>query len=424
MPEPHAATHPAGVDPTGPGGGPLEPDLRRWAGIAELLDWQRPPEALYQEGRWFPGGRINVAVNCVDRHLDTRSGQPAFHWEGEPGDRRTVTYGELHREVTAVAAALRGLGVAAGDRVALHLGWLPETVVAMLACARIGALFTMLPIPLPAEALAERLADLGPKVLFTQDGAWRHGTIIPAKARADEALTAGHGVEYTVVVRRTGLDVDWYEGDRWLHDMLARSRPGTPPPDGSAAELDADHPLLAANLANRRGRPVTVVHGAGPTLANAAALHRYGLSPGGVFWVAGDIAWLVGQVHGVIGPLAWGDTAVMFEGMLDVPHHQRLWELVERYAVATLVATPSVLNRVRDWSDAGAPAAARRSLRQVIAVAEPFDAALRGWIAQQVLHAPGAVVGDAWGQMELGGAVIVDHPADPDRLPDPGLAVV
>lgn len=405
------------------------PDWDRWAAVADLITWQAQPQQLYSPhgryGQWFGGGELNVAVNCVDRHLDERGDRPAIHWEGEPGDRRTLSYRQLHDEVLAMAAALRGLGVGVGDRVAVHLGWLPEAVTAMLACARIGAVFTVLPMPLPVEALAERLEDFGPKLLFTQDGAWRHGTIIPAKARADEALTAARGVQHTVVVRRTGLDVAWYEGDRWLHDLLARARPGAPTPDVDAAVLPADHPLYVANLANRRGRPVAVVHGAATTLASAIAVHRHGLSPGGVFWCAGDLSWLAAQAHGVIGPLAWGDTAVMFEGALDVPSHRRLWDLVCRYQVATLMTTPSVLARVRGWSDAPPPEPARELLRRVIAVSEPFDPALRAWVAEQVLSRDGgAAVGDAWGQIELGGVVRVDPPADPDRMPDPGLTVV
>ncbi|MGH3645946.1 MAG: AMP-binding protein [Micromonosporaceae bacterium] len=440
LPDPPALSDPAALpdppataEPVAAGLPAERADLARWGAVAELIDWQRRPDALYRPsgsyGEWFAGGTLNLAVNCVDRHLATRAGQPAIHWEGEPGDRRTLSYRQLHEEVLALAAALRGLGVGAGDRVALHLGWLPETVVAMLACARIGALFTVLPMPLPVEALAERLDDVRPKLLITQDGAWRHGTIIPAKARADEALTAVHGVEHTVVVRRTGLDVAWYEGDRWLHDLVAQSRPGTPPPDASPAELPSAHPLLAVNLANRRGRPVAVVHGTASSLALAIALHRYALSPGGVFWLAGDISWLAAQVHGVIGPLAWGETTVMFEGTLDVPTHHRLWELVERYGVATLTTTPSVLDRVRGWSDAPPPAPVRRTLRRVIAVSEPFEPALRAWVASSVLASPPdgsgpATVADAWGQIELGGVVTVDNPLDPDRMPDAGLVVV
>lgn len=395
----------------------------RWAAVAAGLAWTTPFRSVYEPegryGRWFRDGTLNAAANCVDRHVDER---PAIHWEGEPGDRRTLTYRELADEVATLAAALRGLGVGPGDRIALHLGWVPEAVVAMLACARIGAPFSLIPVPLPVEALAERLDSLAPRVLLTQDGAWRHGTIIPTKSRVDDALTAAGGVEHTVVVRRTGLDIPWYEGDHWLHDLLAAARvPGSVREPAPA--LPAEHPLLLSWLANRRGRPVLSVHGTATQLATAAALHRYGISPGGVFWCAGEISWLGAQVHGVLGPLAWGDTAVMFEGTLDVPNHRRLWDIIERYGVATLLTTPSVLNRVRGWADAAPPESVRRTLRRVIAMAEPLEPDLRAWVADQVTGDADAVA-DAWGQIELGAIVTVDSPADPRRLPDPGLAVV
>ena len=421
-----------------------EPDLPRWAAVADQLTWSRHPDAIFQPhgryGSWFPGGTLNVVTNCVDRHLPASADQPAIRWEGEPGDRRTITYHDLAREVEMMAAALRGLGVGTGDRVALHLGWLPEAVVAMLACARIGAVFAVLPVPLPVEALAERLDDLAPRVLVTQDGAWRHGTIIPTKARVDDALTAVAGVEHTIVIRRTGQDVAWYEGDRWLHHLLDPFRDTAGPADqATQAEppsgirstapatppvaLPAEHPLLITWLANRRGRPVTAVHGTANLLAAAVAVHRYGLSQGGVFWCAGDLAWIAAPVHGVLGPLAWGDTTVMFEGTLDVPTRRRLWDIIDRYRVATLLTVPSVLARLRGWPDAAPPEPDKRTLRRVIAMAEPFQPALRTWIADQFTGDPGAVA-DAWGQIELGGIVTVDHPVDAGRMPDTSPEII
>jgi acetyl-CoA synthetase len=419
-----------------------EPADPRWAAVADTLAWTTGPTALYEPvdrlGRWFRDGTLNAAVNCVDRHPADR---PAIHWEGEPGDRRTLTFGELGSEVAALAAALRGLDVRPGDRVALHLGWLPEAVVAMLACARIGAPFCLIPTPLPVEALAERLEFVAPRVLVTQDGAWRHSTIIPTKSRVDDALTAAGGVQHTVVVRRTGLDVAWYEGDRWLHDLLAPARMPPPPPVDTApsrsalashaagAKIDpvpalpAEHPLLLSWLANRRGRPVLAVHGTATLLAAASAVHRYGISPGGVFWCPVDLAFIGAQAHGVLGPLACGDTTVMFEGTVDVPNHRRLWDVIERYGVNTVLTTPSVLARVRGWADAAPPESARRTLHRVVAMGEPLGPDLRSWIADRVTGDKDAVV-DAWGQVELGGIVAVDAPADPRRLPDAGLAVV
>ncbi|HEX6970542.1 MAG TPA: AMP-binding protein [Micromonosporaceae bacterium] len=395
----------------------------RWGAVAAELTWATPPTSVHRpdepHGRWFADGTLNAAVNCVERHVSDR---PAIYWEGEPGDRRVLTYRQLADEVRALAAALRSLDVGPGDRVALHLGWLPEAVVAMLACARIGAPFSLIPIPLPVEALAERLSSLAPRVLLTQDGAWRHGAIIPTKSRVDDALTAAAGVEHTIVVRRTGLDVAWYEGDRWLHDLLAPARVPTDPQPAPA--LPADHPLVLSWLANRRGRPVLATHGTATLLASAVAVHRFGIGSAGVFWCAGDIGWMGAYVHGVLGPLACGDTTVMFEGTLDVPNHRRLWDIIERYRVGTLLTTPSVLTRVREWTAADSPSEpARRSLRRVVAMAEPLDPDLRAWLVDRVTGDE-RMVADAWGQIELGAIVTVDAPADPQRLPDPGLAVV
>jgi acetyl-CoA synthetase len=401
--------------------------LEAWAAVADELTWDQDWTTLYEPsgryGRWFAGGRFNLAVNCVDRHLADRADQPAMLWEGEPGDRRVLTYAQLHDEVTALAGALRMLGVGVGDRVALHLGWLPETVVAMLACTRIGAVHAVLPTPLPAEAVAARLDDFQPRVLFTQDGAWRHGTIIPLKARADEALGAVGGIEHTVVVRRTGVDVAWFEGDRWMHDLIAGTRPGSPEPNTAPVPLDPEHPVLAAPLANRRGRPVSALHGAATLAASALAVHRHGVAEGDVFWCAGDVSWIGAQAHGVFGPLLAGGTAVMFEGMLDVPNRHRTWDIVRRYGVTTLMTTPTVIRLLRGWSLRPPKPDTVASLRRVVMIAEPVDQPLVSWLADDVGRGR-IIVADGWGQIQLAGVVHVDHPVQPERMPDPDFAIV
>ncbi len=398
--------------------------LRSWATEAASLDWVVPPRRLHEAGptphdRWFLGGTLNVAANCLDRHLADRGDRVAVYWEGEPGDRRALTYRELHAEVAAFSAVLADLGVGAGDRVALYLGMVPETIVAMLACARLGAVHCVLFSALPAEALADRLQDLQPKVLVTQDGSWRHGVVLPLKARADEALAATSGVQHTIVVRRTGIDVGWYEGDRWYHELMAEAHGRQAP----AAPHPADDPLLVVHLANRRGRPTGVVHRAGGLLVYTAAMHRaLSTHVDDVFWCAVDIGWLAGQSHGVYGPLAVGATTVVFEGTLDTPTHARAWEIIERYRVNALVTTPSILRSLRQWDDSAPAADALDSLRLVVHAGEPIDDDTRAWLRHQVGR-DRVVVRNGWGQTELGAVVTVSPPPDPP-LPDPGLEVL
>jgi acetyl-CoA synthetase len=413
---------------------PRREALAAWEEAAGDLTWDQPWSVAYRDdrpgGSWFPGGMLNASVNCLDRHLPQRAEQVAIHWEGETGDSRTITYGALHAEVVAFAEALRGLGVGPGRRVALHLGWLPETVVAMLACARLGAVHGVLPASLPADALADRLSDLSPKVLVTQDGAFRHGLIVPSKSRADEALAAAGGVEATVVVRRVGVDVAWYEGDRWYHDLVAAPRPGTRKAPaaavGEAAPVPADHPLLIVPLAHRRGQPTWIVHRTGGYLVAAATTHARALTtgPDDVFWCAAEIAWIGGQSHGVYGPLACGATTVMSEGTLDVPTRSRAWDIIERYGVNALVTTPSVVRNLRQWVDTPPAHADLSSLRLIVTLGERIDPETRNWLDFEV-GGGRALIANAWGQTELAGLVAVTAaPTDTAApVPDPGLEV-
>lgn len=397
--------------------------LARWRDLADQMVWSTPYDELFRAdppyNRWFSGGLLNLSVNSLDRHLPRRADQAAILWEGEPGDRRQITFRELHGEVVQLTAALRGMGVGRGDRVALHLGWLPQTVVAMLACARLGAECTVIPVALPVEALAVRLDDFRPKVMFTQDGGWRHGTILPLKARTDEALESTSGVQHTIVVHRTGVQVSWFEGDQWYDDVLAAAPSSST--EGYAEQLPADHPMCAVHLANRRGRPVTVRHGTANLGVSALALHRYGVSEGETFWCAGDVSWLGAQSHGVFGPLLAGASAVMYEGTIDVPAPDRLWTMVERYKVSALLTTPSIVRSLRGWS-LTAPRNSTASLRRVTSIGESLDDDLRDWLASVLGN--DVVIADGWGQIELGGIVTLDAPADRDRIPYPGFAIV
>ncbi|GAA1185272.1 acetate--CoA ligase [Ornithinimicrobium humiphilum] len=403
------------------------PPAEAWTPVVDRLGLLTPYRSLWEPGErsgtWLPGAELNLSVSCVERHLPERGDRVALHWEGEPGDTRSLTYAQLHEQVVALARSLRSMGVGVGDRVGLHLGWLPETVVAMLACARIGAIHTVLPAPLPAEPLADRLALLDLKVLFTQDGAWRHGAVLPLKARADEAMAAVGGIEHTVVVRRTGMDVQWFEGDRWLHDLLAAARPGVEAEaGGEAVPLPVDHPIATVPLANRGGQPVSIVHGTGTMLAGAIAVHEH-VSTGGPFWVAGDISWAVTQFHAIYGPLACGDTSVMYEGTLDVPTHQRAWDIIRKYGVEVLMTSPSVMRTIRGWAREMPQVSAVPALRRVVTAGEPVEEDLAAWM-REALGDEGLEVGDAWGQLELGGIVRVTGLSGGSGLPDCGLQIV
>lgn len=402
-------------------------ELRAWKAIADLAEWSQPWTSLHEVDppfdHWYVGGSLNVSVNCLDRHLADRGDQTALLWEGEPGERLAITYRQLHDDVLSLTRSLRATGLAAGDRVALHLAWIPETVTAMLACARIGAVYTMLPTPLPIEALAQRIENFAPRVVFTQDGAWRRGAILPLKARVDEALSAVPGVELTVIVRRTGLDVPWYEGDRWYHDLLTDVRPGTKPGDDRAAELPSDHPLVVESLANRRGQPVSVTYAGGRLLLSAAIVHRCGACEPGIPWVVGDSSWIVSQASGVYAPLFWGDTTVMYEGALDTPTYERAWEIIERYNVSTILLTPSAARMLRDRTTSPPPEAAVASLRRIVTLGERADRSTLDWFTD-IVGRGHITVADGWGQVQLGGIVHFDAPIDAERMPDAGLRLV
>lgn len=404
--------------------------LDRWAEAAERLSWQTPPRGVIAgdedtDGRvdWYPGGELNLAVNAVHRHVPTHADRIALHWEGEPGDRRAVTYGELDREVTAFADALVASGLEVGDRVALHVGLIPEAIVALLACFRIGAIPAVIPAVLPADALTDRLTDLRPRVLVTQDGAWRHGVVLPLKSRADEALTAAGSVEQTIVIRRTGIPVPWFDGDRWYDELIAAPRPGTEPtPRSVAAAVPSDHPCLVTHLPNRTGVPVGVVHGTAGLAVVASEIHRSITSdPADVVWVPAELAWLASQSHGILGPLLNAGTAVVFEGMLDTPTHRRAWEIIARYQVRTVLVTPSVTRALRSWVANGPTTEQSASLRRIVTAGEAIDDDTERWLRTTVGHDRVTVV-NAWGQTELGGAITFPA-ADAPAPPDPGFRV-
>jgi len=405
------------------------PSVEWWAEAAAGLEWHSRWHTVYDSteppGRWFVGGTLNAAVNCLGRYVADSGRDVALCWEGEPGDRRTMTFSELHAEVGRLAGALRRLGVQPGDRIALHLGGIPETVAAVLACGWLGAVYSVLPVLLPVEAVTDRLEALAPKILFAQDIAYRRGKPIPIKERADEALSAMSGsdvVEHQIVIRRGEGNVDWYEGDLWYHDLLGDDTVPVPPP----APVAADHPLLIDFLASREHRPVTIRYRTAGILLSAREDHRRVLTrrDGDMFWCATELNHEFALSHGIYGPLVCGAPVLMVEGTADTPSHARPWEIMERYGVNSIFTlTPACESTHRWWRDEGT-GWRNEHLRLVVTGGAPVDPSTVEWLRRDA-GADDIVVSDGWGQLETGALVLVHPPARGEGTAVPhGLDIV
>ncbi|MEJ5914066.1 acetate--CoA ligase [Pseudokineococcus sp. 1T1Z-3] len=374
----------------------------------QTLDWSGAPFA-----RWFADGRLNVAVNCVDRHVEAGHGdRVAIHWEGEPGDRRTITYADLAREVKKAANALLSLGVQQGDRVALYLPMVPEAVVAMLACARIGAPHSVVFGGFSADALRSRVDDAQAVVVVTADGGYRRGAPSPLKANVDEALAdrarGGGSVRKVLVVRRTGQDVAWHdERDVWWHDVVDAASE-----EHEAPALEAEHPLFVLYTSGTTGRPKGILHTSGGYLTQAAYTHRtvFDVRPeSDVYWCAADVGWVTGHSYIVYGPLANGVTQVMYEGTPDTPTRERWWEVVERYGVTLLYTAPTTVRTFMKWGADLLEGHDLSSLRLLGSVGEPINPEAWTWYRTHVGSGRTPVV-DTWWQTETGGIMISPLP--------------
>ena len=393
--------------------------------FTEVLDWSDAPFA-----KWFVGGTLNVAYNCVDRHVHAGFGdQVAIRFEGEPGDQRNITYRELMGEVSKAANALQELGVTAGDRVAIYMPMIPEAVVAMLACARVGAAHSVVFAGFSAEALRSRIQDAQAKLVITADGQNRRGSVMALKPAVDEAVAACPSVNNVLVVKRCGNDVTWGEKDVWWHEFVdQQSEEHTP------LAFDSEHPLFILYTSGTTGKPKGILHTTGGYLTQVAYTHRvvFDLKPDSdVYWCTADIGWVTGHSYIVYGPLANRVTQVIYEGTPDTPGKDRWWDIVERHGVTTLYTAPTAIRTFMKWGDELPGSHDLSSLRLLGSVGEPINPEAWMWY-REVIGGSNCPIVDTWWQTETGGIMIspipsvtATKPGSAMRaLPGIGLAIV
>jgi acetyl-CoA synthetase len=402
-----------------------------WAAQAGEVDWFQEWESVLDDSNppfftWFPGGKLNVAHNCLDRHVEAGLGdRVAIHWRGEEGEERDISYADLHRDVQRFANALKDLGVGKGDVVGIFLPMIPEVVVAMLACARIGAPHNVVFGGFAPESVRERMLVSRAKALITVDGARRKGRTAPIKPAVDEVMGDVESLEKVIVVRHAGIDVPMLDGrDLWYHELLDAAAAECP-----AEPLDADHPLFILYSSGSTAAPKGIVQTTGGYLVGVASTHKYvfDLKPGSdVFWCTADVGWITGHSYIVYGPLANGCTSVMFEGAPDYPHKAIWWELVERYGVTTFYTAPTAIRACMKWGPEEPAKHDLSSLRLLGTVGEPINPKAWLWYHTVIGHERCPIV-DTWWQTETGMIMITTLPgitsAKPGSagLPFPGV---
>jgi acetyl-CoA synthetase len=402
-----------------------------WAEIArERISWSKPFETTLEWelpfAKWFTGGELNVSYNCLDRHVERGLGSKvAYHWVGEPGDTRTLTYADLHREVKKAANALKELGVGKGDRVAIYMPMIPELPIAMLACARLGAPHTVVFGGFSAEALSGRINDCGAKVLITADGGWRRGKKVGLKHHADEAVVSTPTIEHVVVVDRLGDGAHMVpRRDIWWHDIVDRQSEDCPP-----VPVDSEHMLYLLYTSGTTAKPKGILHTTAGYLLGTSYTHEmiFDVKPDDVYWCAADIGWVTGHSYIVYGPLANATTGVMYEGAPDTPDWDRWWQIVEDYKVSILYCAPTA---VRAFMKQGPQYPAKHdlaSLRVLGSVGEPINPEAWLWYHEHIGGGKAPIV-DTWWQTETGMILITPLPGvtvtkpGSATFPFPGIA--
>ena len=385
-----------------------------WAQQAsEVVSWSKPWSSICEwespYSKWFIGGELNVAYNCLDRHVEAGKGSKvAIHWEGEPGDTRTLTYAWLLDEVQKFSNALKSLGVQKGDRVNIYLPMIPEAVVAMLACARIGAAHSVVFGGFSSQALADRINDAEAKVLITADGGYRRGEVFPLKPQADEAVKLTPSIEHVVVVKRGGNDVTMHEGrDHWYHELMDVADPVC-----IAEPMSSEQLLFLLYTSGTTGTPKGIMHTSGGYLTHVSYTHKYvfDLHPEtDVYWCTADVGWITGHSYIVYGPLSNGATQVIYEGVPNYPENDRLWSIVEKYKVSIFYTAPTAIRTFMKWGVEEPQKHDLSSLRVIGSVGEPINPEAWMWYHENIGQGRCPVV-DTWWQTETGGIMISPLP--------------
>ncbi|MCV7331516.1 acetate--CoA ligase [Mycobacterium cookii] len=387
--------------------------------FSQVLDWSEAPFA-----KWFADGKLNVAYNCVDRHVEAGNGdRVAIYWEGEQiGDSRSLTYRDLQDEVGKAANALTGLGLVAGDRVAIYLPMIPEAIVAMLACARLGLMHSVVFAGYTANALRARIDDAEAKLVITADGQFRRGKPAPLKNAVDDAVASADTVEHVLVVRRTGIEVDWKQGrDVWWHDVVDSASPEHDP-----EAFDAEHPLFLLYTSGTTGKPKGIVHTSGGYLTQASYTHHniFDIKPEtDVFWCTADIGWVTGHTYGVYGPLSNGVTEIFFEGTPDTPSQHRHFQIIEKYGATIYYTAPTMVRTFMKWGREFPDAHDLSSLRLLGTVGEPINPEAWRWY-RTVIGGDSAPIVDTWWQTETGAAMISPLPGVAATKPGSAMAAL